>query len=469
MANRTGTAGWIALLGEGAAGQLAVLLVGVLLHSMNVLITVTVLPSTVADIGGVALMSWPTAAYMTASIAAATGAAAIAAHIGVRRSFVTAAVVFALGTAVSGVAPAMAVLVAGRLVQGLGGGLLSALAYVMVRVLYPEALWPRAFALISGIWGVSVLVGPLVGGLFAGAGLWRGAFFVVAAMAAALSGLSLVLLPRRAIATGTVGASGLPGLRLALITLAIGSMSAASIAAALAWRAALIALALACLVAMARLDGRALAPLLPSDAFSPWTAVGAGLWAILLLSVSNDPFPIYGPLFLQGLHGLAPLAAGYLVAGEAMSWTVTAIFVASLPRRWIPLSLIGGPLVMAVGLLGIGAAMPQGPLATLFLPIYCAGAGIGGAWAFIAQGVMSAARCGEEDRAAAAVAVVQQIGLALGAALAGLVANLAGLGTGGDAASMRAAAYWVPGCFALTAASAAVAGARMHALGCRSL
>jgi MFS family permease len=452
---------WSILVKSGPFGAFAIILGGILLHALNSLITDTLLPSAAAEIGGVALLSWPAAAYMAAAIVAAAGAATMGAWLGARRSFRTAAIVFALGSVLCGAAPTMAVLVGGCLVQGLGGGVLSALAYVMVRSLYPAALWPRAFAFLSGVWGVSVLIGPLVGGYFAGLGLWRGAFFVMAALAAALAGLARALPPPAAAAATAVA---MPVGRLSLVALGIGSMSMAAVATTPAARAVLIGLALLLLVRVAGLDRRAAAPLLPREAFSLRTAVGAGLWMILLLSVANDPFPIYGPLFLQRLHGLSPLAAGYLVAGEAMSWTVTAIVVAALPRRQVPVILAGGPLVMALGLTGISAAMPRGSLAALFLPVYLAGGGIGAAWAFIAQAVMSAAPAEEEARAAAAVPTLQQIGLALGAALAGLVANLAGLEAGEDGASLRRAAQWVPGVFALIAIVAAAAGARLSAL-----
>jgi MFS family permease len=455
--------GWRAFAIGGAARPFAVILGGVLLYSMNTLLTATVLPSAVAEIGGLALMSWPTAGFLAASIAAATGTGLLVSLLGRRRACVAAMLVFAAGTLLCGAAPAMAVLIAGRLLQGLGGGLLAALAYVMIRSLYPQALWPRAFALVSGMWGVSVLLGPLVGGGFANAGLWRGAFLAVAGLAAMLAALAARVLPADA-GDASLAVPRFPAARIMLLLLAIAAVSLANVAATAALRGVLVAAALVALAAMLRLDRAAAAPLLPSDAFVPGTAVGAGLWMILLLSISNDPFPIYGPLFLQRLHGLDPLEAGYLVAGEAASWTVTAVAIAGLSARRVRLVLILCPLAMAAGLAGISAVMPQGPVAGLFLPIYLAGAGIGGAWAFIAQGVMSGARPREEDRAAASVVTVQQTGLALGAAIAGLIVNLCGLADAADPAAARIAAGWVPAAFALSAAAAAVMGARLSRL-----
>ena len=73
MHERPIEASWSALLTLRLALPLGVLLGGVLLHSMNVLVTATLLPSIVADVGGSNLMSWPTTAFVASSIVAATG------------------------------------------------------------------------------------------------------------------------------------------------------------------------------------------------------------------------------------------------------------------------------------------------------------------------------------------------------------------------------------------------------------
>ncbi len=88
-----------------------------------------------------------------------------------------AAVIFAAGTLACGLAPSMPAMLAGRVVQGLGGGMMLALSYAMIRIVFDEPLWPRAIALVSGMWGVATLVGPAIGGIFAELGVWRAAFW----------------------------------------------------------------------------------------------------------------------------------------------------------------------------------------------------------------------------------------------------------------------------------------------------
>ena len=459
--------GWLALLRPEWLPALAVLVGGVLLHSMNVLLLATVLPSIVVDVGGAALMSWPTTAFLASSIVAATCTGLLTAAFGARRAFCTGAVIFGSGALVSALAASMAQVIAGRFVQGFGGGLLSGVAYILVRSTFPERVWPRALALMAGAWSVAILVGPLVGGVFAQHGDWRSAFTAVTVMAALLAVAAVGILPRAA-RDGAAARPGVPGGRVALTCVAIVAMSGAAVVTAAIAKAALIAVAIAALAAMLRLDRAASTRLLPSDAFSLGSVTGVGLWSVLMLSIGFSPMHIYVPIFLQRLHGLAPLSAGYATACASMAWTVAALAVAGVSTTGSSRLLVVGPLVMATGLFGVGMLSPAGPLAGLLPAIAVVGLGIGTCWAFAAQRVMAGARSADATLAASAVATVQQIGFALGAALAGLVANTSGLAVDADLTGMTRAAFWVPASFAAAAVGAGITGLRLATLTARA-
>lgn len=458
--------GWLDLLAPAWLPAVAVLVGGVLLHSMNVLLTATVLPSIVAEVGGAPLMSWPTTAYLASSILAAACTGLLTALLGAGRAFSAGAAIFCAGTLLCAFAPSMSQVIAGRFIQGFGGGLLSALAYVLIRQVFPATLWSRAFGLISGVWGISVLIGPLIGGVFAAFGHWRDAFYAVASLAALLMLLAPWALPR-ARRTPTDVLPRVPGFRVALICLAIAAMSSAAVVNVAAVKAMMIAGAVALLGFALRLDRRAGTRLLPSDAFSPRTATGIGLWMVLWLSIAYSPMSIYGPLFLQHLHGLSPLAAGYTVAASSLGWTIASIIVAPMPAPWPARMIAAGPVATGIGLLGVGLLMPAGPAVAVLLPITLIGTGAGLCWGFLAQRVMSHARSGEEDTAAAAVATVQQVGMAFGAAAAGLVANVIGISGGLNLEAILRAALWVPASFVAAAVLAHLLALRLNALASR--
>ena len=286
---------------------------------------------------------------------AATCTGYLTSILGARTVFCTGAAIFGLGALTCALAPTMGQVVAGRFVQGFGGGLLTAMAYVLVRSTFPENLWARGFALLSGAWSMSILVGPLVGGVFARYGDWRGAFFAVTAMAVVLVVVALRALPRSA----TSGDSArVPGLRVLLICIAIAAMSLMAIAPGVPAK-----------VAAARRrhrrpgadpDGRSprAQPLLPTDAFSLGSPTGVGLWLCLLVAIAYSPLQIFVAIFLQSLHGLDPLEAGYMVAGASFGWTGMSLVVAGTPAQRSDRLLIAGPLMMALGLLGVALLMP---------------------------------------------------------------------------------------------------------------
>ena len=454
--------GWLALLRREWLPALTVLVGGVLLHSINVLIVATVLPSLVEEVGGATMMSWPTTAFLASSILAATCTGLLTVVIGARNTYCAGALIFGVGALLCAYATSMGHFIAGRFVQGFGGGLLTAVAYILVRSTFPEPIWPRVLALISGAWSVSVLVGPLAGGVFARNGEWRSVFVGVAVLAVLLAAIAVRTLPRAR--REHVGAlPRVPGARVALICLAIVALSSAAVTDAPVVKAGLIALTLAALAGMLRLNRNAAARLLPGDAFSLRSMTGVGLWTALLLAIAYSPLQIFVPLFLQRLHGFEPLAAGYAVAAASLGWTVAALAVAGLSNVWSRRMTILGPGVMAIGLFGVGVMGAPGPIAGLLTAILVVGLGIGMCWAFVAQRVMGGAAREEATIAASAMPTVQQVGLALGGAAAGLVANMAGL-SGGDAAGIAQAAFWVPASFTCAALLAGVTGARLALL-----
>jgi MFS family permease len=452
---------WPALLAPRLALPLGVLLGGVLLHSMNVLVTATLLPSIVTDVGGANLMSWPTTAFVASSIIAATGTGIVSRVVGNSPAFCGGSVIYAAGAILCALAPSFLLVIAGRFVQGLGGGLLSALAYVLVRNVFPEPLWPRVFGLFAGVWSVSVPAGPLIGGLFASYGNWRGAFVAVAGVGGLLGIAALFILPATAVDDDATKRR-FPVLRVVFICAAIALLSLASVLIGPAIKGGFIVAAIGVFVLVLSIDRGTATPLLPSDAFSLRSPTGAGLWMVLLLSVAYSPLAIYAPLFLQRLHSLNPLAAGYMVAGTSLAWTAAALAVASLAEEWPARWIVAGPTAMSVGLLGVAVLMAPGPVAALLLPIALIGIGIGASWAFIAQRVMSGAKNGEENIAAASVATVQQAGIAFGAAVAGLVANASGLGDGLHPGSVLRAAFWVPMAFVAAPLAAGAIGVRLN-------
>lgn len=140
------------------------------MHAIGIHMLATVLPSIVADLGGAAFYAWATLLYTIASIIGTVCGGLVTARLDLRRAYLVGALVLLGGAVGCATAPHIAVLLLARTLQGLGSGLLVAIAYSMVSELYADALRARVLSAISGIWGVAALLGPMLGGMFAASG-----------------------------------------------------------------------------------------------------------------------------------------------------------------------------------------------------------------------------------------------------------------------------------------------------------
>lgn len=460
MTGKTASAAgsWRELLGNHL-GATVVLAGGVAIYAINEFITMSLLPSTVADIGGERLYAWVTTVYLVSSVVAATTVGPLLTRFGPRSSYLGALLSFAAGSALCSAAPSMQLLLVGRVAQGLAGGVLAGLGYAVISAALPDRLWTRASAVVSAMWGIGTLVGPATGGLFAQFGFWRGGFGSLAVLAVAMSVLVPIALPARAESAGEDPArTGIPIWSLLLLGMAALAVSAAAIPRNPAVIAGLLAVGLVLVGTFLVVDRRLSAAVLPRLAFGP----GPLKWIYLTLGLlmAATMVDMYVPLFGQRLGGLAPIFAGFLGAALSVGWTVGEIASASITnaRRTVQVVAVA-PLVMAVGL-AVAALTQNDHASTPLVLVWAAalaltGAGIGMAWPHLSAWAMGSVVDDPPQQAvaAAAISTVQLMCGAFGAGLAGVVVNLRDTP---DVTSSR----WMFGLFAVLAAVGVMASTR---------
>jgi MFS family permease len=315
-----------------------VIVLGVLTPAFGFFVTATVLPSVIADVGGLAFYAWASTAYSVASILGSATSAVIVRKTATRTALLVASAIFVAGTIACALAPSMLVLVAGRALQGFGGGMMIAAVHGVVRDVFPEALWPRMLAMISVAWGVAAMSGPAIGGTFASLGVWRGAFWIIVPLTVVAAALTWRIVPH-APAHAKGSASRVPLGRLAL--LCVGVLCVASVAnvASTIVRVALVLAALGAIALVLRLDARARERLFPADMLSLSRPMGKAFGMIFFLAMCTTPGSVYIPLLLQILQGFAPATAGYFYAAQSLAWTFAALVVTRLatqPRLGAP-------------------------------------------------------------------------------------------------------------------------------------
>lgn len=458
MAGEGNTNGWAELVADGRGLAVGVFAGGVGLQAMETFIGSTLLPSVVREIGGLELFAWNTTVFIVASIVAAIFAAVRPFGIGPRGSYVLAALGFAVGSLACGAAANMWIMLLGRAIQGFGAGLLTAMSYAMIRQVFPQALWGRAFALISSVWGVSTLVGPAVGGVFAALDAWRWAFWILVPAAGLLGLLAYRILPPR---SDEQGMTSFPVIQILLLTGAVLAVSVASILTGSALLPALlVGFAVLAIIALGVIDQHRESRLFPKGTFSPASPLAPPFAAMLLLNLAIV-CDMFVPLFVQNLHGQTPLVAGYMVALVAVGWSSGSVVTSSWSGGHARAVMILGPILQVAAILGLalflGRRNLEGdllPLIPIGVALVLLGLGIGISWPHVSARLLQAAPAGEGDLTTASISMVQLFASGLGAAIAGVIVNAAGLASHPSVDATIAASNWLFGLFVVVPLSA---------------
>jgi EmrB/QacA subfamily drug resistance transporter len=329
------------------------LMLVLLLASLDQTIVSTALPTIVGDLGGVSKLSWVVTAYLLASTISGPLYGKLGDLYGRKRVLQTAIVIFLVGSTLCGVAQNMAELIAFRAFQGLGAGGLLVVTLAVVGDIIPPRERGRYQGFFGGVFGVSTIVGPLLGGFFVDNLSWRWIFYINLPIGVlALGVIATAFHSRRDQAKHRIDYLG-------AVTLA-GGLAAIVLYTSLggttyAWGAPGM-LALACagvvlLLAFPLVERRAAEPILPlalfsNRVFSVTSAIGFVIGIGLFGAVT------YLPLFLQLVRGYSPTISGLLLTPLMAGLLITSIVSGQLISRfgrYKPFP-IAGTLLVTVGM-----------------------------------------------------------------------------------------------------------------------
>lgn len=448
MAIKKQTASWGRLFFGLNGLRLLAMCGGVALYAVNVNVMATLLPSIVKDLGGIELYSWATSLFIAASILSVALSASIIDFSGLRGAFLLALFIFLLGSIGSALSVNIYALLGARVVQGLGGGLLLGLSYSAIRMVFLERYWLRATAVLTSMWGVAALAGPAIGGMFAQTGQWRLAFITIIPIALVVAVLVMLGLKSRP-EERYQQRLNVPIFKALLLvwSLLVMMLSGAMGSWLLVGLAVVITVTI--LFAISRDDeGGAIMPLFPNGSYdfsAPLACMYAGI-GLMCMALSSSFFV---PYFLENIHGIEPMWAGYMTALTPAGWAFGALAtVKSSPRSANKLFIIG-PLLSAVGLALLGVFLPWQTLNTdlaafvpllqwlslgaeldlflLFISLLAVGFGLGVIWPHIVTRVFTYAPPGQENTASAAIITLQLYAVGVGVTVGGLITNDVGL------------------------------------------
>lgn len=378
------------------------ILLGVTLVAFESLAVVTIAPTFSESLGGVALYGWVFSGFLLASLLGAVAGGQLADGGSLARPLIGGLAFFGLGLAVSGFAPSMLVLIAGRVLQGLGGGALSTVMYTAITRAYPDNARARMMAFTSSAWVVPALLGPTVAGLVAETIHWRFVFW----------GIIPLLLVVGVLTVGAFGSldpvskatSGAGRLQAAFVLAAGAGLLLIGLGLDKPWLAALLAAPGAglCVLGLSRL--------LPTGTLRlRWglPSVVAGRGSLFAAFVGVEAFLA---LMLTSVHGYSTAVTGAVIATGSISWAVGAWLQARHDEKHSDkraLRMFVGAWLIALGIAAQVAAlfMTSFPLVVVVTGWIVAGLGIGMAHSTSSVLAFALAPAGEEGRVSAALQI----------------------------------------------------------------
>jgi MFS family permease len=429
-------------------GLTAGLVLSITFVASEALAVVTVMPLVAQDLGGLRLYGWVFSAFMLGSVVGIVAAGREADRRGPAIPFVAGLLLFGAGLAVAGLAPSMEVLVAGRVLQGLGAGAVPSVAYAAIGRSFPGPLQARMMAVLSTAWVVPGLAGPVVAAEVAHVFGWRWVFLgllPVVAVAGAIAVPALVRLgppgagpvQEHQLIHGIVVAAGATMI-LAGLTLIAGSGSTAAVGTAAAGAALIVAGIAAGLPSLRRL--------VPAGTLTARPGLPATILSRGLLTFAFFGADAYVTLAITAVRHRSPLLAGIAVTGATLGWTAGAWVQARLSETWQGRRFVRtGLVIVLAGIAGMVLVLqPSVPVAVGLAAWTVAGLGMGLAYAPLSLMMLRHAPPGREGRASASLNLADVLGTALG------------IGVGGAAVAAGAGRNLPLGITAAFAASAAV-------------
>ena len=397
---------------------------GMAIAALEATVVGTAMPTVIASLGGIAEYSWVFSAYLVTSTVTVPVWGKLSDLYGRRLMYQLGIGVFLLGTALSGFSQTMTQLIVFRAIQGLGAGALVPLGMTIIGDTFTIRERAKMQALFSGVWGLSSVIGPVVGGFITDQISWRWVFFInlpVGILAAIIIGIALKE-PKRT-EKPSIDYLGAMTLMLAISLLMLAMVEGGKSLATLVSgeNLLLIASSLLLLGFFVYIEMRAKDPMIPFRLFRNRT-ITVATFAGFLSGVAMFGGISFIPLFAQGTLGMTATQAGSLLTPLMLSWVSMSIIVGRLLLRIsYRVITIFGFLVLSGGFILLSNFQRTTPVYWLYIDLVLVGMGLGLTMLTLLLAVQQAVQRSDLGTATSLNQFFRAIGGALGVAVMGAV------------------------------------------------
>jgi EmrB/QacA subfamily drug resistance transporter len=356
------------------------LLLGMLLAALDQTIVGTALPTIVGDLGGLNDLSWVVTAYLLASTVSTPLWGKLGDLYGRKPLFQSAMVLFLIGSALAGLSWNMTALILFRAIQGLGGGGLAVLAQALIADVVPPRERGRYQGIFGAVFGVSSVIGPLLGGFIVQHFTWHWLFYVNLPIGVLALIVTTVVLPasqrRQDVSIDYLGTVLVAGATTSLVLCT--TLGGTTYAWASVQIIGLAVLGVLLVAGFVLAEHRATDPVLPlrlfrNRTFTVCSVVGFVVGFAMFGSIT------YLPLYLQVVKGASPTDSGLLLLPLLAGLLLTSIGSGQLITRWGRYKVfpIAGTAIFSFGLFLLSRMDEHTSTATSSLYMFILGFGLG--------------------------------------------------------------------------------------------
>ena len=393
------------------------LVLGVTLVAFEVTALITALPTITDELGGDSLYGVTLSAYTLANLVALVAAGELADRHGPSRPYAASVVLFVAGLLVAAAAPAMWVVVLGRVLQGAGSGAFGTIAYLLIKRAFPDDRQPVMYAILSAGWVLPSLLAPALSGAITQHLGWRWVFLGMVPLALAVGALAV----RPMAAFGPIGEQRGPS----RIPLAFGAAAGVG-GVVIGLQFANPLAAVSSTVAGAALAVVFLHRLFPGGVLRARRGLPAVIACRILATATFLGVDSFVPLAADRIHGASPTIQGFVIVGAALCWTAGQWLMARNPQIRPSRAVLAGFACLLAGIVLVSPVLSSAwPLWATFVAWGVGGLGMGLLFNPTTVSAMSFAAPGHEGMVGGQVSLADAVGFSLMGGIGGAMVALA--------------------------------------------